>query len=160
MSTATELTIEQRLTALETAFAELRHRLEPTTQSNGLDQVIGIMKDFPEFQEVVTLVREFRQGDHGAINPPDPAGQDLGPSQDESTAIEPTSRPPIRLAKLDDQGRLIPLTPAEMQGEAESIRAMLDRLQAIENGPDDDDAEFMRAIDSHRPHRPLFEGLY
>ena len=164
MSTATELTIEQRLTALETAFAELRQQLEPASQSDGLKQIRGIMKDNPAFEEFVALGRAIRQADHSPktekTNLADPAGQDLGPGQDESTAIEPTSRPPIKRAKLDDQGRLIPLTPAEGQAQAEAIRAMLDRLQTIENGPDEDDAEFMRAIDSHRPHRPLFEGLY
>ena len=67
-------------------------------------------------------------------------------------------RVPIR---IDDQGRLIPFTPAERAARAE---ALLQALEEIRNIPDDpnesSDEEVFRAIDSHRPHRPLFEDYY
>ncbi len=66
----------------------------------------------------------------------------------------------ILRAKMDEQGRVIPPTPAERQVRADAIRAMLDEIRSIENGPDEDYADFFRAIDSHRPDRPLFEGKY
>ena len=78
----------------------------------------------------------------------------------ELSAVAATTHAPIKRAKLDDKGRLIPLTPAEAAAEAAAIRVMLDELRSIPSDPDEDDAEFFRAIDSHRPHRPLFEGLY
>jgi hypothetical protein len=62
---------------------------------------------------------------------------------------------------LDAQGRLIPLSPEERQARS---AAVLRALRAITLIPDDDppelSAEGMRDIDAHRPHRPLFEGLY
>jgi len=66
----------------------------------------------------------------------------------------------ILRARMDDQGRLVRLTATELEAKAEAIRAALDEMRAIENGPDEDDAEFFRAIDSRRPDRPLFKGKY
>jgi hypothetical protein len=58
-------------------------------------------------------------------------------------------------------GRMIPLSDEEWAARrSAAIRA----LKAIEQLPDDDapgiEQEIMRGIDSHRPHRPLFEGMY
>lgn len=69
------------------------------------------------------------------------------------TIVAPRSR-------FDEEGRLIPLTAEEKVQHAAAIRAAIDALEAIPDDPTEDDAEFYRAIDSHRPHRPLFEGLY
>jgi hypothetical protein len=61
---ATDTTIEGRLEALEQAFEELKRKLEERPISpNWLDQVIGILKDEPEFHEVIRLGREFRMAD-------------------------------------------------------------------------------------------------
>jgi hypothetical protein len=63
--------------------------------------------------------------------------------------------------RLDERGRLIPLTPEERQARSDAaIRA----LAAIAKLPDDDpvgiEAEFMRGIDENRPaDRKIFEGL-
>jgi hypothetical protein len=62
---------------------------------------------------------------------------------------------------LDEQGRLIPLTPEEREARSQAaIRA----LAAIGKLPVDDppgtEAEFMRGIDENRPaDRKIFDGL-
>ena len=59
---AANSTIEGRLEAVEEAVAELARRLEiQPPSSNWLDQVIGIFKGEPAFDEVIRLGREFRQ---------------------------------------------------------------------------------------------------
>ena len=73
---------------------------------------------------------------------------------------EATKKAGVPRVKLDDQGRVIPLTAVELQAKAEAIRVALDEMRAIENGPDEDDKEFFRAMDSHRPDAPLFERMY
>ena len=66
--------------------------------------------------------------------------------------------PPLR---LDEKGRLIPLSPEERKARSEAaIRA----LAAIAKLPDDDppgiEAEFMRGIDENRgPGREIFKDL-
>ena len=63
--------------------------------------------------------------------------------------------------QLDEQGRLIPLTPEERKARSQAaIRA----LAAIKKLPDGDppgtEAEFMRGIDENHPaDRKIFEGL-
>ena len=59
--------------------------------------------------------------------------------------------------QFDAEGRLVPLTAEEKVQHAAAIQAAIDALEAIPPDPSEDDAEFFRAIDSHRP---LFEGLY
>ena len=74
---------------------------------------------------------------------------------------EATEAPAPHRLKLDANGRLLPRTDEERAADAERIQGLAESLASI---PDDDppgsDQEFWRAIDSHRPHRPLFEGLY
>jgi hypothetical protein len=54
-------TIEQRLASLEHEIAQIRQQLSNrSTSENWVDQISGSMKDFPEFDEVVKLGREFR----------------------------------------------------------------------------------------------------
>ncbi|WP_435015874.1 hypothetical protein TA3x_003428 [Tundrisphaera sp. TA3] len=77
-----------------------------------------------------------------------PPGVEQGPSA------------PNRL-KLDARGRALPRTDEERAADAERIRELVEILKATP--PDDPPGEteaFMRAIDSHRPDRPLFEGYY
>ncbi len=64
-------------------------------------------------------------------------------------------------ARLDEKGRLIPLTPEERRARAD---AAIRTIAAIRKLPDDDpigiEAEFMRGIDENRPaDRKIFEGL-
>lgn len=60
-------TLEQRMTAVETAVRELqeamRHR-QPV--ADWLDRVIGSMKDEPAFDEVLALGRAARSADRPA----------------------------------------------------------------------------------------------
>ena len=63
--------------------------------------------------------------------------------------------------KLDAQGRMIPRTIDERAADAERVRAALERMAAIiDNDPPGSTEEFMEAIDSGRPHRPLFKEYY
>jgi len=51
---------------LEAEVAELKRRLAeltPQPKNNWLEAVDGIMKDYPEFEEVVRYGREFREAD-------------------------------------------------------------------------------------------------
>ena len=57
-----ETLIEQRLSAVEAAVAELQDRM-PTLAPNWLDQVIGSFKDEPAFEEVLAHGRVFRYAD-------------------------------------------------------------------------------------------------
>ena len=86
---------------------------------------------------------------------PEAAPVEVGP---EPTPAEPKA--PIRF-KYDVNGRALPLTEAEHAAHRAALRAALVRMAEL---PVDDDCvpdeEIFRAIDSHRPHRPLFEGLY
>lgn len=69
--------------------------------------------------------------------------------------------PPSNRVKLDAQGRMIPRTPDERAADAERLREWVrSRKDDPAADPPGSDEEFWRAIDSHRPDRPLFEGLY
>jgi hypothetical protein len=64
---STETLVDQRLTALEAAVAELQRRLPPPQPaSNWLEQVIGSFKDEPAFEEVLAYGRIFREADRPA----------------------------------------------------------------------------------------------
>ncbi len=81
------------------------------------------------------------------------------PAPELSDDLGPIPRFPPRA--LDERGRVIPLSSEERRARSDAaIRA----LKALRQLPDDDppgtDERFMRGIDSHRPHRPLFEGMY
>jgi hypothetical protein len=59
-----ETLIEQRLSAVEAAVAELQNRLSPPAPvPNWLEQVIGSFKDEPAFEEVLAYGRAFRASD-------------------------------------------------------------------------------------------------
>jgi hypothetical protein len=59
---ANQSSLERRLEALEREVAEIKLRLAtPPANGNWVDQISGSMKQFPEFEEVVRLGREFRE---------------------------------------------------------------------------------------------------
>ena len=61
---STESLIEQRLSAVEAAVAELQRRLpSPQPAPNWLEQVIGSFKDEPAFEEVLAYGRAYRESD-------------------------------------------------------------------------------------------------
>jgi hypothetical protein len=56
------ITIEERLTALERQMEEIKQQLaHERTQGNWIDKVAGSHKDDPVFAEIVRLGREFRR---------------------------------------------------------------------------------------------------
>ncbi len=56
-----EVPIEQRLSVLEEAVAELQRRLpSPAPEGSWLDKIAGSFKDEPAFEEVIAYGREFR----------------------------------------------------------------------------------------------------
>jgi hypothetical protein len=52
-------TIEERLSALESELAEVKRQLK-ALQPDWLKRVVGSMDEWPEFEEVLRLGREFR----------------------------------------------------------------------------------------------------
>lgn len=55
-------TLEQRLSAVETAIAELKQQ-SSSQSANWLEQITGSFKDDPIFDEVLAYGREFRDSD-------------------------------------------------------------------------------------------------
>lgn len=60
---ATNISLEERLAALETAIAELQEHIAISPQSNWLGQITGSFKDEPAFEEILTYGQEIRNGD-------------------------------------------------------------------------------------------------
>jgi hypothetical protein len=57
-------TIEERLTAVEAAIAELREqRVIQTPAPDWLEQVVGSFQDEPAFEEVLAYGRAIRKGE-------------------------------------------------------------------------------------------------
>jgi hypothetical protein len=55
-------TVEDRLSALESAMEEVRRELTGACRPHAwLDEVAGSMREWPEFAEVLRLGREFRK---------------------------------------------------------------------------------------------------
>jgi hypothetical protein len=55
-------TLEDRLSALESAMEEVRRELTTTRRPRAwLDDVTGSLREWPEFAEVLRLGREFRK---------------------------------------------------------------------------------------------------
>jgi hypothetical protein len=58
----TQIELEERLLAVETALQEMQRRLATLAPSpNWLDEIIGSFKDEPAFEEVIALGRTFRE---------------------------------------------------------------------------------------------------
>ena len=58
------LALEDRLTAVERDLADLKNRvLGSQHEAPWFERMIGSMKDYPEFEEVVKLGREIRKAD-------------------------------------------------------------------------------------------------
>jgi hypothetical protein len=59
-----EMSIEQRLTAVETAVSDLQRRLANIPPSpNWLEQITGSFKNRPAFEKVLKYGQEWRQAD-------------------------------------------------------------------------------------------------
>ena len=58
--------LEHRIAVLEAEIADLKRRVEhlsPSEAQNWLKDLIGSMKDFPEFEEVARLGAEIRRAE-------------------------------------------------------------------------------------------------
>jgi hypothetical protein len=60
---ANEALLEQRLSAVEAADAQLQRRL-PLSVADWIEQITGTFKDEPAFEEVIAYGRAFRAADH------------------------------------------------------------------------------------------------
>jgi hypothetical protein len=59
-----EVSLEQRMTALEQAVRELQRSMTARTPApDWLDRLVGSMKDLPAFDEVLAHGRDIRQAD-------------------------------------------------------------------------------------------------
>ena len=68
---STQVRIEERLTAVETAVSEIQRRLATLPPApDWLEQIIGSCKDEPAFEEVIALGRALRMAE--------PFPEDLG----------------------------------------------------------------------------------
>jgi hypothetical protein len=86
------------------------------------------------------------------------------PGQTKPAARTPADAGPTPRPGVDASGRLLPGTEAERRARARArgMRAALEGLAEIADEADTPEtwAEVFRGIDSARPERPLFEGLY
>jgi hypothetical protein len=60
------LTIEQRVTQLETELAQLKQEIKPTPTKPWWEEIIGVFENDPDFEAAVELGREYRQ----SLKPP------------------------------------------------------------------------------------------
>ena len=82
-----------------------------------------------------------------------------------STQTAPPELPSAATARSvpcnDATGRVLPIGPEEQAQDAKAVAAFVELMFAL---PDDDPPgaweEAMRDLDTQRPHRKLFEGLY
>lgn len=68
---ATNTSVEERLTAVEAAIAELQAQIAASQPTNWLQQIIGSFKDEPAFEEVLAYGRAIRQGDESLLEAQD-----------------------------------------------------------------------------------------
>jgi hypothetical protein len=63
--------LEERVAKLEAEVAELKTRLGlPVATPDWIARISGSMKDYPEFEEVTRLGREFRNADQPTADKP------------------------------------------------------------------------------------------
>lgn len=67
MNQPVNLSIEERLTALEAVVTELQKQLPKPQTENWVDQLSGSFKDEPEFDAVLAYGRAIRQGDDSLL---------------------------------------------------------------------------------------------
>jgi hypothetical protein len=64
---ATNLSLEDRLAALEAVVAELQQQITAPQPTNWLKQITGSFKDEPAFDEVLAYGRAIRQGEESIL---------------------------------------------------------------------------------------------
>jgi hypothetical protein len=65
------MSVEERLAVLEEKVELLSKRIEPPSQEDWTERVIGSFANCPEFDEVLRLGREFRQRQNRIPTPED-----------------------------------------------------------------------------------------
>jgi hypothetical protein len=84
----------------------------------------------------------------------------MNPSIARPEATEPALGEPGAPLGNASAHRLLPITPVE---QARRVQAFEEALQEFDSMPDNDPPgaweEAMRDLDTHRPHRKLFEGI-
>ena len=63
----TKASLEERLTAVEAAIAELQKQIRAPHPTNWLQQITGSFKDEPAFEEVLAYGRAIRQGEESFL---------------------------------------------------------------------------------------------
>lgn len=83
---------------------------------------------------------------------------DSGPDLVDQKGQIPTFPP----RKLDEHGRIVPISEEERRARASAASRALAALDALpDEDPPETEEEMMRGIDSHRPPgQKLFEGMY
>jgi hypothetical protein len=64
---ATNLSLEERLVAVEAVVAELQQQIAAPQPTNWLKQITGSFKDEPALEEVLAYGRAIRQGDESIL---------------------------------------------------------------------------------------------
>ncbi len=60
--------IEERLSAVETAIAQLQNKMATPEPMNWLQQITGSFENDPAFEEVLAYGRAIRQGDESILD--------------------------------------------------------------------------------------------
>jgi hypothetical protein len=68
---ASNISLEERLTAVETAIADLQKQVVTSQPANWLEQITGSFKDEPAFEEVLAYGQAIRRGDEFLIDAQD-----------------------------------------------------------------------------------------
>ncbi|NEP52652.1 MAG: hypothetical protein F6K65_29155 [Moorea sp. SIO3C2] len=63
--------LEERLTAIEAAIAQLQKQVSTPQPMNWLQQITGSFKDEPAFEEVLAYGSSIRQGDESILEAQD-----------------------------------------------------------------------------------------
>jgi len=64
------ISIEERLSAVEKAIAQLQKQIPTSEAINWLQQITGSFEDEPAFEEVLAYGRAIRQGDESILETP------------------------------------------------------------------------------------------
>jgi hypothetical protein len=68
---APNLSLEDRLSAVEAVIADLQEQIAAPQPTNWLKQITGSFKDEPAFEEVLAYGRAIRQGDESILKAQD-----------------------------------------------------------------------------------------
>jgi hypothetical protein len=70
---AINISLEERLAAVESAISQLQQQVATPQPTNWLQQITGSFKDEPAFEEVLAYGQAIRQGDESVLETQDEA---------------------------------------------------------------------------------------